>query len=272
VIGRVYKFGLCLCAALLSVGCGGRDEPVVLDLAGVAPKVDYSELDEVLGAVVRKDGLLDAEAFGEVAGRLEVLLKRLAVTGPTATPALFPTDDEALAYWYNARAAWAIKLASLYGFPKRLDRRRLYDRAFTLDGRSMTLADIDEAILTLGGWKAVVAAPGIMLDSAVLPRSGFRAEQIRRRIDRRFNEFIDDPRRFVIDIEAQKLRVPSVLYRFAPQLIDQYNKTYGTRGATLTTALLPHVTGSAARRLQDAMGYRCVKNTQTGRLAVFSER
>lgn len=261
------KFGFIAAMAFLAAGCAPK--AVVLRTEGVEPAADYGDLAAVLAEAVDKDGLLDPEALAGCRERLDEQLRRLAVTGPTATPRLLPEAEDRLAYWYNARAAWAMKLALLEKCPATLPWRRLCGRRFALDGRSLTLAGIDAAIEAESGWLAVVAAPGVRLDRAPLPAEPFAAAGIRRRIAGRFNELLDDPRRFVIDIKRKKVLVPLVLWRFRKRLIEQHNRIYRTRGAGLTAALLPYVAGSAHRRLQDAVGYRCRPSGRLDLLALI---
>lgn len=269
--GPVYKIALGVVLWAMLGGCAEDRGPVILDTAGIAPAVDYSELDAVLGKSVRKDGLLDVAAAVKCAEQLDAQLKRLTITGPTVTPQLLCAPQDALAYWYNARAAWSMKLAALADFPDRLDRARLSARVFTLDNRQMTLEDVDTEIAACGGWEALVAAPGICIERAQLPRSAFSAEDIRQRINTRFNGFIDDDRRFTIDIARKQIDIPTILYQFHGQLIQQHNQSYGTSEVTLTTALLPYVSGSAHRRLQDAVGYICLRRPPGGKLAIFKD-
>ena len=82
---------------------------------------------------------------------------------------------------------------------------------------------------------------------------------------------MDDEQRFVIDIERKRILVPPVLWQYRSRLIEAHHKTYATRGANLTTVLLPFVEGSAHRRLQDAIGYRCVKAGSSLLVALFEE-
>ncbi len=256
----------CFCAAMAPLGCNAKTPlgPVVFDTAGAVPAVDYSDLAAVLenSFVTKRDlqkyRLIDPEAAAESADRLDAQLKRLAVTGPTVTPKLFPTAEAKLAYWYNARAAWALKLAMLRKFPRHLTHDDFYARRFPLDGRQMTLKEIDEILAADSDWRTLVAGPCVTLQRACLPAEPFDAKDIRKRIAERLGEFIDDEKRFVISVGRKQVLVPPVLWRRRDMLIKTHEDASGTEGATLTTALLPYVTGSAHRRLQNAVGYRCV--------------
>jgi len=262
---------VCVLTALLPLGCREGFQPVVLEGPAVAPAVDYGELTTVLAAVVDKKGFLHPEALPPVEEALRVQLRRLAVTGPTATPSLFVEPADRLAYWYNARCAWSIELARLAGLPGQMPPKQLERRAFPLDGRLMTLQEIDEAIAELGGWKALVAAPGLALDRAALPREAFGGGEIQRCVDERLSALIADHRRFGVDHRRRRVAIPPILWRFRAELIAQSRRTYGPTGATFITALLPHVHGAALRRLQDAVGYRVTEAAREGNLAVVTE-
>ena len=285
--GACFKVALGFWAAALTGGCTptvGKLPPVTLDTSGTAAGVHYGDLGAVLKGAVAAGGRVKPRRLPAFAARLDAQLRRLAVTGPTVTPRLFSTEGGRLAYWYNARAAWALKLLVLYSEAfaaaeeaagvltrgvDRLARRQLKSRGidaedfqttqFPLDGRTMTLEGIDALLADRFGWRVLAAAPGVAPDRAALPAGPFSANDAAGSVAQRFERFIDDDSRLTIDVPSRHIRVPPVLWRFREQLIALHNETYNTRGATLTTALLRYVRGSAHRRLQDAVGYRCVR-------------
>jgi len=265
--GGGCKFTLAWAMVLAAGGCNKQYPPVVLETSGVAPGLGTAELAYVLTEAVATDGRVKVGALKRSAGRLDAQLKRLAVTGPTATPKLLPTAEHRLAYWYNARAAWAMKLLLLRDCPEELSDAALLRRRFPLDGRTMTLEDIDAILAAEANLRAVVAAPGVTFQRARLPSRPLAPDDVRRRIAERFAEFIDDKERFVVDVPGRRVRVPPVLWQFHQRLIRHHQATYGTEGATLTTALLAYVTGSPHRRLQDAIGYPCVAGRPDRRTA-----
>ena len=259
---RRCKFALACLPVIAAAGCACPEpcKPITLDVHGVAPAVDYRPLARVLARGVKPNGLAKADFF--LAGHVDALdaqLRLLAVTGPSATPELFPTAEAALAYWYNARAAWAIKLLVAEGCPREIRRARLCDRRFPLDGRVMTLRQIDAILAEDGDFRTAVSSPGVTTLRARLPGKPFAAEGIREEVAVRFSAFLDDAMRFAIDIRQERILVPPVLWQFRQRLVEAHNAAYGTRGATLRTALLAYVTGSPHRRLQDAVGYRLVE-------------
>ena len=100
-----------------------------------------------------------ADADYGLPAKLDRQLALFAKIGPTTAPKRFSTPDERLAYWYNARAAWAIKLAMLKDCPEELSGAEFEERTFPPDGRRMTLADIDRALSREADWRIVTAAP-----------------------------------------------------------------------------------------------------------------
>ncbi len=250
----VLKTAIILAAGCLA-GCGA-DKPVELDTAGVTPAVDYAPLAKVMKNAVDEDGFVDADSLKESSKDLRRQLKLLAVTGPDASGNLLAHRSERLAYWYNARAAWALELARLAGTPEKISAGALENRKFPLNGRMMTLSEIDELLIERFGWSAAAAAPGILTTRAAIPQKPVEASpNTHRLIERRLNAFIDDEKRFVIDVRHRRVMVPEIIWRFGRRLVRRYNRLYGTQGANLLTALLPHTSGSPHRRLQDAVGY-----------------
>lgn len=216
---------------------------------------------------IGSDGFVDVEKYETVAARLESQLKRWAVTGPTASASLLPTDRDRLAFWYNARMAWAIYL----GMKRhKVDRKGagIESIPFPLDGQMMTLEGIDGEIQALGGPAAVIGAPGIMLCRAALATTPFVAEGISERAKKRVMAFIDDGKRFIVDYQTQQVKFPPVIWQYRQQILDRYRRRYGDIQPTLTTALLSLTDGLAHWRLQNAVGYACVENTGHCDLAI----
>ena len=161
-----------------------------------------------------------------------------------------------LNYWYNARAAWSLRLMLIFS-RERLEadkektgegaRWRITDdgmsieefssRSFPIDGRKMTLALMDSLIVEEFGFKAVIGAPGVSPVRASIPAKPFDADDAGKLIDERFNEFLDDASRFVIDAAVKQILTPPILWRFRERLIAEHQRKYGVTGANLTTEI-----------------------------------
>ena len=247
-----------LVGASCLAGCGGPcpQGPIVPDSEGIAPKVDYAHLDKVLGRVVTRDGLVSRVALEESAKDLDAQLALLAITGPTATPALLASEDDRLAYWYNARAAWSMKLILSCNLKNKLDQPgALFEQQFKLDGRLMSLSDIDAILRADSDWRTMAAAPCVSLERAPMPQKAFGPQGIRSTIAERFNQFVADPNRFVVDVDNKRMIVPKLVWDMRSWLIEQYEQQYHTTGTHFLTSLLPYLHGSALRKVQDARGY-----------------
>lgn len=252
------KFALAGFFLVTAAGCEMLSGPIELPRGQVEARVDYSDLEAVLAKAVTKDGLLIVSALKKQSAQLDKQLMRMAVAGPKATPKLFPDAEDRLAYWYNARTAWAMKLALASKRPQKMGRRELTSRSFPLDGRKMSLGDIDGLLERYDDWRVLVSSPGVTLSRARLPAKPFSSHDICHRIATRFSQFVDEDTRFVIDIEHERIIMPRVLWQFRDKIIESHRRDTGAEGANLTTALLRYVEGSAHRRLQDAIGYKSV--------------
>jgi hypothetical protein len=258
MLSRTCKFAL-LAVLSATAGCARFYPPVTLSPAEPAPtRLSYADLAEVLDGLLARDGMLLPEVLKRRSEVLDSQLRLLAAIGPDTAPGQFASDDDVLAYWYNARAAWGMKLTLICNCSLRLKPAELTERRFPLDGREMTLDTIDERIASLGDWRLPAAAPGVTLGRARLPGTPFSGADIRTRIDERIRELLDDDRRFVIDIEKRRVTVPRIIWRCRREIISAYDSAYGAEGATLLTALLPHAGRGGTRRLQDAIGYAVV--------------
>lgn len=237
------------------VGGCGRVEVIRPDTRGVTRAVDYRDLAAVLDCAVNAKGQVLVDSLKGVSGRLDSQLGRLAVVGPNSTPQLLATAEDRLAYYYNASAAWSLKLALLAGFPRKLSYAELRDRPFVLDGRTMTLGGIVDILMQDNDFRTAVVVPCVSLECGPLPRRPLAGGEVRRYIEENFDRYIGDPMRFAVDVENRRILFPAAIWRQRQRVTDQYNRQYHTEAATLTTALMPYVKGTASRRLQDALGY-----------------
>ncbi|MDP7286456.1 MAG: hypothetical protein QGH94_00540 [Phycisphaerae bacterium] len=276
------KLAFLVTAVSLS-GCWRRHpapefEPITLNAANASTAVDYSGLAAVLKAAVSSGGEISPEKLKDNAKMLEGQLMLMALTGPKTRPELFKDDHSILNYWYNARAAWSMRLMLTFS-RERLkaagektapsDRWRFDEdgvaiddfnnRSFPIDGRSMTLAIIDSLLIKEFGFKCAVGAPGVSPVRGAIPAEPFNTYDTGALVDKRFNELVDDEARFVIDASSQQILIPPILWRFAEQTIATHEQKYGASGANLITALLSHTHLSPHRRLQDAIGYTCIE-------------
>jgi len=264
----MFVVGCMVCCA----GCAIAPEPVALDLRGASPSADVSDLAAVLAQAVTPDGRVDLRGLAQVNDRLDRQLRTMAVTGPTVTPDLYPTYGLRWAYWYNARAAWSLRLVGLECARPDASCCRMRRRTFPLDGREMSLEMIDGILLKearrTGDFRLAACIPGGAVNYACMPAKPFRGEQITSRLAEALSRLVLDERRFVIDVQQKTIHVPLMFWATRDLLAGQYRLEYGGEGASLTTALRPYVNSRARRRLDDGLGYKAVSHAQRVDLAI----
>ncbi len=114
----------------------------------------YEAWDRLLREVTSTDGRIDYDRLLEHRALLDQFTAQLAAASPDNRPELFPTSDDALAYWINAYNAFT--LAAIAGrVPDHLgveDARRPFfqRRRHTAGGRAVSLDDVEHTILRAG--------------------------------------------------------------------------------------------------------------------------
>ncbi len=243
---------------------------MLLSPSGVAPSADVSDLSAVLACVQTGEGRFRPDQLKGMAGRLDTQLKRMAVSGPTVTPSLYPTYGSRWAYWYNARAAWSMKLAMLEGFPRKV-RPAFRRRPFPLDGREMTLDRIDRILLAdafrTGDFRLAACLPGVTFAYARLPDRATTAADFSRGLGDPFDELLCDDRRTHLDVVGKKLLLAVMLWDTRDLITSAHRQRYGVTSATIVTALRACAGQDARKRLEDALGYKAAPN-RSAKLAV----
>lgn len=236
--------------------------PIPLDTSKATASLETTELASVLDKVSQVRGKVRTKELKEARTLLDQQLAKWAVTGPQASPELFSSPQDELAFWLNARTAWSLRIVLHHPDAKSISVYRYQNTPITLNGTTMTLDQIDEILTQQFGWMAVVVAPCVRTDRAVLPDSPFQAEKIDETVIERFNDLLDNETRTAIDVKNKSIEFPPTLWAARQEILQTHRQTYGAACPTLTSALLPLTKGSAHRRLQDAIGYRCVRKAR----------
>jgi len=253
--------------SLLAVGCpgsGGAIEPIAVTPRAHDGDATFDDLAAVLSAAVTAEGEVDATALAVHLPRLDRQLSLLA--GPWPTDSASALSDRRLAWLYNARMAWSLRIVArelhplarrgdCFALPETIARRRLLGTPFPLNGRQTTLDEIDRRLAEADDFRLAVSAPGASDLVGRLATEPFSADSVRRLLARRFCDTVGDDRRVRVDHDSRSLCVPPALWRFASQLRGQYNRRFRTRDASLATALRPYLDATGRRRTADAMGY-----------------
>jgi len=269
---RAFSLAFIFASCFGLYGCVAEPQAVLLDLRGAVPSADVSDLSFVLNEAVTEDGRFKPAAVARLMDRLDSQLRRMAVTGPSLTPELYPTRSSRLAYLYNARMGWTLKLASLAGFPERVVSSRMYRRPFPLDGRKRSIQEIDQLLLReasrTGDFRIAACAPGTCLCDAPLPRRPYRAEGFDRDLCEAINALVTDEDRVILDIEKKRVRLPRMLWACRDLVVARYQQKYGVRGADLISAVSAYLRPAARRRLEHGLGYEVGPHSRECKAAV----
>src|SRR5262245_27041683 len=112
---------------------------------------DYAAWTALLAAIVTPEGKVDYEVLAHHRALLTAFVAQLGTASPDTTPALFPTDEHALAYWINAYNAFVLA-AVMEEYPVR-SVWKVHDGQFFVRARHraggvlLSLNDIEHRIL-----------------------------------------------------------------------------------------------------------------------------
>jgi hypothetical protein len=96
--------------ALFGVGCFKTVAPTLsVDPITEPGSFPYDLYDQVFSSRVTDDGLIDYAAIRDDREPLDRFLGHVAAVSPASDPALFPSDDHALAFYLNAYNALAVQ-------------------------------------------------------------------------------------------------------------------------------------------------------------------
>ena len=252
---------ICACGKPVAPHSKARVLDIKIGQIEVPTKIDYSNLESTL-KIISTTERANMKKFrvNDLETPLNKQLATMAKCGPSTTPDLFKDKRTRLVFWLNARTAWTVKFSSL------IDEDRYENPnapppipgTFVVDGQKMTLQDIDSRILATGSFMHTIAAPGIFPERAIIPGSVFSSDSLDREISRSINAFIDSPGRITVDAEARIVFFPNIIWKNSQRLKDNYRSRYGgPKEISLLTAFLPLTSGSAHRKLQDVVGYKC---------------
>lgn len=197
---------------------------VGLASAAGASASDPSAWARVLERFVDDEGRVDYRGLAEDRADLDLVLDRLATTGPRSTPERFPDRASRLAYLVDAYNAFVfqgvLELGPDVGTVWGLTGTGFHFfgvRSFRLDGASITLKKLeDEWIRAEFGDPRIHAA--LVCASAGcprLPREPFEGDDLDARLDAAFREMALDPLHVRVDREAGVLWLSKIFEWFA---------------------------------------------------------
>lgn len=250
--------------ATAAAGCAGPSADI--DLPAAAGPIGFDGLAVVLPAVITEDGLVDPTALAVHLPRLNRQLALLAQPWPEEVARPDGNNDARLAWLYNARLAWSLRIVArelrpidgpdgLFGLPDTIDARTFLETSVPLNGGRTTLGGIDCELAAYDDFRIAACAPGVTDFFGPPVRAPFSAETVKSLLNERFAAYGRDPGRIVIDHDRKLLRPPPALAQFADRLTSDRP---GTGKPSLATALAGHLDARGRDRMEDALGYRVV--------------
>jgi len=253
-------------------GCtpGAGTTPVAKAPATEDGSITFDDLAVVLAAVVDQADRIDATALAVQLPRLQRQLRHLGRPWPANVSA--GRSDARLAWLYNARMAWSLKIVSdelrplngradtLY-LPKSIDRKRLLATEFHLAGAVATIEGIDRELAQYDDFRLAASAPCASDLAGPLAMEPFTAQTVRTQLPERFNHTFADNNRVVVDHDGRRLYLPPAMWAQVPLLTAQYNRRFNTHDATFPAAVGPYLDVRGRDRMADAMGYEVVPRT-----------
>ena len=166
----------------------------------------------VLAERVDEAGRIDFEGLRGEPEALERFVAWVAQHGPETRPELFPRPEQRIAYYVNAYNALAMYNAVHSGVLPKSKARFFWARELALDGRQVSLYDLEnDVIRPLGDARVHFALNCMVRGCPRLPRYPFRGETLQLHLKTASQEFFNDEEHLRIDDEKKRVYVSSIL-------------------------------------------------------------
>lgn len=258
--------------ALAALGCTAiRPAGVVGRASAVGPGFSHAELDAVQARFVDEQGRVDYRALAKDPADLERYYLALVTYSPDSHPELFPTPEDALAYWIDAYNAAVLKTVLTYypiasvtevaaPFPLGLFSDKIgffVLQRITLGGTETSLYGLENSVI-----RGRFREPRIhfALNCASrgcphLPREAFVGERLDAQLDRETRRFFAEERNLLIDHDERVVYLSSILDWYADDFTDWLAERRPDRPATLLEYVSLYVPPARAAELGRARDY-----------------
>lgn len=173
----------------------------------------HEVLDQVLASVVDDRGRVDYLTLAANRRDLERYLAAVADVSPHSRPELFPTREDALAYWINAYNAYVLYAVTERPSMKAVDDDKtdfFYFTKYDLGDETMSLYELENEVV-----REEFADPRIhfalncaSLGCSELPAEAFTPARLEEQLHREAREFCADPKKVKViddDVEMSKI-------------------------------------------------------------------
>lgn len=221
--------------------------------AAAAETFSHADWQRVLERYVDRRGFVDYRGLAEDRSALDRYVARLRAASPKSDPKLFPTEDDALAYYLNAYNAWVIwgvldrgpDIDSVWGF---LGTGISFFSGMDIElgGVETNLKALEDDIIRAGFGDARIHAAlnCASVSCPRLPREAFAGAKLDAQLDAAMREFVTAPQHLRVDRGAKKVTMSKIFEWYAadfladarergvrePNLIDYANLFRGDAG------------------------------------------
>ncbi len=246
----------------LALGCATRIDP--RRPATPPPAFSHEAFDAVLDRFVDGHGDVDYDALAGDRGGLDAYYGELAAVSPRSHPRLFPSREEALAYWINAyNAAVLVTVLEHYPIdgvgdvPAPLALRPLlvfgqsrlagffYFQQVTLGGESMNLLDLENEIIRAFGEPRIHYAINCASRGCPpLSMEAFEGDRLEAQLDHAARRFFGEANALRIDHDTREVWLSSIL--------DWFREDFDR---DLLSEVRPHLPAERQAELDEARSY-----------------
>jgi hypothetical protein len=252
------------CTAVRPAGVVGR-------AATAGPAFSHAELDRVLARFVDEQGLVDYAGLAKEPADLERYHLSLETYSPDSHADLFPTTEDALAYWINAYNGSVLSIVIAYypiasvtdvtaPFPLGLVNDKLgffVLQKVTLGGEETSLYSLESSVIR-GRFRDPRIHFALNCGSRGcprLPREAFTGPQLDAQLDRAARGFFAEERNLRIDHEERVVWLSSILDWYDDDFLDWMKARRPERPATLLEYASLYVSPDRALDLTRARDY-----------------
>jgi hypothetical protein len=204
--------------------------PEVPGAGALSPDEARASWSAVLETAVDDAGRIDFEGVRARPAELETFVAWVGAVGPRTRPEWFPKTSDRVAYYVDAYNALAMYNVLHAGVLPKSKVRFFWLRELRIDGRRISLYDLENDVIRPLGEPRVHFALNCMVRGCPrLPREPFGAGDLDQRLEAAAREFFGDPRH--ARFESGAVRLSKILDWYdedflavAPSLVDYANR------------------------------------------------
>ena len=244
---------------VFSTGCNQQREFISIQ-PEPQKQLDYQNYILVLEKYV-ENGLVKYCSLKSNPDLLNIFIRSLSNVGPNCTPQYFKTKNHHLAFWINVYNAAGMQ-AALRLYPAAAIKPDFQNNVYIyVNKKRLNLIQIAQLAKQAGDYDPrinlalVIPAKGAPL----LPNQIYEPEKIDDQLNNTVKNSLDNQNLLHIDHKKQSLLLGYPLFSAKEKFIQNYNKKFNTKYASIINALNQYANSNQRRKLNSAIGYKIDK-------------